>query len=194
MFAHILSTIRKTYPFSSDSSDRNNGRPAILDLPAEILQMIEELLPPSSAVSLALTCRRLLKTLGNESLRRINLPSNVSHRTDFLLSLQRERPNWQYCHPCSIYHPSEQHRSRHLGLLCLFDCVQISGCVFFFSNFRIHYHQAQWVMNRHRFGTLRPEDLKRLCYQGLDGIWDREFIHKAITTSIEDGGLAVYMT
>lgn len=67
----------------------SNVRCPFLDLPVEIIQMIQDLLPLASAVSLALTHRSLLQTLRNEPLRTINLPTNADQRTNFLLSLQK---------------------------------------------------------------------------------------------------------
>ncbi len=75
------------------NAQKPRQRPPLLDLPVAILQTIQNLLPLASAVSLALTHRHLLQTLGTKSIHAINLPAHASQRTDFLLlSLQPDLP------------------------------------------------------------------------------------------------------
>lgn len=174
------------------ASNERRQHSAFLHLPVEIIQTIQSLLPLASAVSLVLTDRSLLEILGNELFRSINLPANADQRTNLLLSLQRDLSDWQFCHQCLVFHPLEKEtdpcaiwRYDHEP-----ECVQRSGCVYLLRGFRIRYQHAQLVMNRYRFGTLREDDLKMVSYATNHGKDCRE----VITASIEDGGLAIYMT
>ncbi|KAI4097716.1 MAG: hypothetical protein LQ339_006695, partial [Xanthoria mediterranea] len=153
------------------------------DLPVEIIQMIQDLLPLASTVSLALTRRGMRKILGDKPLRSINLPANVDQRKDFLLSLQKDLSDWQFCHPCSVFHPLQKEvDARTIWRHDKPDCVQISGRVSFLPNFRIRYQHAQLVMHRYRFGMLHEDDLGILSYESVNSYNGQ----RVITPSIED--------
>ena len=185
---HIFSKLSTTGRRNELCQQRPGG---LLDLPVEIILIIQNFLPLASAVSLALTHRCLLHIRGDKLLRSINVPANADQRKDFLLSLQKDLPKWQFCHPCSVFHPLQKKVTT-----CTIwnyhepDCVHFSGQVYFMPYFQISYHHAQLVMNRYRFGTLHKDGLKSLAYKHNSSC----FGHIVVTPSIKDGGLAIYMT
>lgn len=190
---HVLSNFSASIKTHLEFTRSNKlcQRSGFLDLPVEIIQMIQDLLPLASTVSLALTCRDMRKILGDKPLRSINLPVNVDQRKDFLLGLQKDLSDWQFCHPCSVFHPLQKEvDARTIWRHDEPDCVQISGRVSFLPNFRVRYQHAQLVMNRYRFGTLHKDDLGILSYESVNSYGGQ----RVITPSIEDGGLAIYMT
>ncbi|KAL8903951.1 MAG: hypothetical protein Q9207_003598 [Kuettlingeria erythrocarpa] len=188
--SNISASIKKILTTRND----RRKRPPLLDLPVEILQTIQDLLPLASAVSLALTHKSLLRILGTGFIHSINLPANASQRTDFLLSLQQDLPAWQFCHPCLLFHPFDKAvNPRTLWLHDEPECAQISGCVFFLSDYYLRYQHAQWVMNRHRSGTLCEDDLNFLAHEYIRPAYGGKDIRAVITASIENGGLAIYL-
>ncbi|KAL9029367.1 MAG: hypothetical protein Q9196_002393, partial [Gyalolechia fulgens] len=195
LFRRIWSAIRKSRLVSSTKTAASDERCPLLDLPVDIIRTLQDFLPLASAASLALTGRTLLETLGNEPLRAINLPANADQKKSFLGSLQRDLPGWQLCHPCSVFHPLDQETKT--GTFWRYslepECVQISGYVFFVLDYQIRYQHAQLVMNRYRFGTLREGDLKKLSYEAV-GPYRGKDLRTVFTASIEDDGLAIYMT
>lgn len=136
-------------------------------LPVEIIQFIRDLLLESSlssAVSFAITSRTLLRILGNECLHSLRSKDQVAEKKVFLLLMEKDLPNWQLCHPCSLFHPvnegigpESKWRSREEA-----SCVQKSGVIFCTKRFRVRYKDAQLLMNRYRFGLPYAKDLNRL--------------------------------
>ncbi|KAL8817577.1 MAG: hypothetical protein Q9223_003621 [Gallowayella weberi] len=191
---HVLSKFSASIKAHGEFTGSNElcQRPGFLDLPVEIILMIQDLLPLASAVSLALARRGLLQLQGNKLLRSINLPVNADQRKTFLLSLQKDLlSDWQLCHPCLVFHPLQKEVNPHVRWRHdRKDCVQISGCVSPLPGLWIRYEHAQLVMNRYRFGTLHEDDLGMLSFERDSLIYG----HRVITPSIEDGGLAINMT
>lgn len=190
---HVLSKFSASIKGQNEFTRSNElcQRSRFLDLPVEIIQIIQDLLPLASAVSLALARRGLLQIQGDKPLRSINLPANAHQRKEFLLSLQKDLPDWHFCHPCSVFHPLQKDvDARTIWRHDEPDCVRISGCVYFWPDFRIRYQHAQLVMNRYRFGTLHEDDLRILSCERVSSYYGQS----VITPSIEDGGLAIYMT
>jgi hypothetical protein len=136
--------------------------PLLFMLPGEILQIISDFLPVSSASCLILSSRKLLGTLGKRSWHLLRSEDQVDEREHFLAMLERDLPDWQLCHPCSLFHPVEQDEgpntywtSRRVP-----ECVRRNGFVFITSAFKIRFEHAQLLMNQYRFG--RAYNLQRL--------------------------------
>ncbi|KAI4138151.1 MAG: hypothetical protein LQ341_004798 [Variospora aurantia] len=219
MFTKIFRILSRVWTilFAAGTNHTHNDRrrcqnSAFLNLPVEIILMIQDLLPLASAVSLTITCRSLLDALGNASLRSLDLPANADQRSRFLSIMQREwLLEYQFCRPCSVFHPLEKDSDPHSIWWYRREpeCAQISGCVFLSVFFRLRYQHAQLVMNRYRSGMLRDEDLNRLSYHlsydlSYDHSYDLSYdlrgmhngIHRrqVVTASIEEGALLIHMT
>ena len=73
-------------------------------LPAEILVMIQELLPPASAACFVLCSQAVLNLLGNQSLLSLRSDHQAGERRCLLVRLRRDLPHWQPCHRCRTFH------------------------------------------------------------------------------------------
>ena len=82
--------------------DRKNG-PSLPNLPVEILQSIRNLLLVSSAACFTISSRHLLRILGSKSLHSLRGSGCAWEE------MERDLPNWQLCHPRSLFRPSLLH-------------------------------------------------------------------------------------
>ncbi|KAK7955825.1 uncharacterized protein PG986_005047 [Apiospora aurea] len=131
---------RKTTETPSPSHQSANGliqvpnqRTFLVKLPPEILKNIAELMPPSTAACLTLTCKLALAVLGTQWLtnyrdlvsgNKRNHPAAQAHHNVFLKPLCRDlRPSdYEMCVPCASLHspikPPTEHRETRLTRFC----------------------------------------------------------------------------
>ena len=151
--------------------------PSFLSLPTEILQLICNHLPLHSAVSLTITCRKMLLLLGNEALLSLGAQKHADEKKSFLSGLQRDLSDWQLCHPCSLLHPVDRQIETSFSFSDEFGdeagpkCVQISRYIWVSDEYMLPFRYVQWVMNRHRKGILSADDLMTLSYDN-NTPWD----------------------
>lgn len=159
----LLAVLRAIWQMKRPDHD---NRPSLLTLPVEILQAIRDLLPLNSAACFIISNRKLLRILGSKTLHSLREKDRVWERKCFLMTLEKDLPGWQLCHPCSIFHPIDLNS----GPKSIWfnnrepNCVQVSGYVHIDAFFKVRYQHAQLIMNRYRFGLPYVNDLKRLCH------------------------------
>jgi hypothetical protein len=162
-------------------------------LPGELLQMISDFLPVSSASCLILCSRELLGTLGNRSWHLLRSEDQVVQRKHFLAVLERDLPDRQLCHHCSLFHPVEQDKGPNTEWTPrrVPECVRRNGFVFITTSFKIRFEHAQLLMNQYRFG--RAYNLQMLSNTDLMSLQDtrREIVTWA---EIVAGELLIRMT
>ena len=183
--------------------NRENS-PPLLTLPVEILHLIRDLLPLSSAVCFTITSRHLLGTLGSETLHSLRESSHDSEKKSFLTALERDLPDWQLCHPCSLFHPVDPRNGPKTFWLLwsngvnIPDCVDRSGAIYFDTWFHVRYEHVQLVMNRYRYGLPYSSHLKRLCHHYKRHYGDLclgpSHVESTFTASIENGALVMLVT
>ena len=174
--------------------DHDNG-PSLLTLPVEILQYIRDLLPLNSAACFIISNRKLLRILGSKTLHSLKEKDHVWERKGFLMTLEKDLPDWQLCHPCSLFHPLDLNN----GPKSVWwhddepNCVQLNGHVYIDAMFKVRYQHVQLIMNRYRFGLPYVNDLKRLCYHYQSPAPD-SYVESTITAFIEDSALVMRVT
>lgn len=98
----------------------------LASLPKEIWGLIADMLPPSSAANLALTCRTLRHKLGAQHWIALNEAENRQHKIDFLFDMDRHLPDHLLCFLCGTYHarlqPGAERLKQNLISSPIFDC------------------------------------------------------------------------
>lgn len=135
-------------------------------LPAEILLMIHELLPPASAACFVLCSRGLLEILGNQSLVYLRLDSHATERRRLLSRLAKDLPDWLLCYRCSVLHPVRSlqlptERDNHRETA---ECARADGLIYIRYGFKIRYSHAQLIMRNHRLGRCTKTGLRQLSH------------------------------
>ena len=169
--------------------------PSLLTLPVEILQSIRDLLPLDSAACFIICNRDLLKILGSKTLHSLKEEDRIWERRRFLMTLEKELPEWQLCHPCSRFHPIDVDNWPE-SLWRYHDeprCVQLNGYVNINAFFNVRFQHVQLIMNRYRFGLPYVNDLKRLYYSHHDSAPDSH-AESTVIAFIEDSGLVMRVT
>ena len=134
-------------------------------LPVEILQYISAtFLPPDAAASLALCSRSMLRILGSQAFHSLRSECHTIEKTRFLKNLEKDLPDWLFCHHCSMFHPVDQNRDPRQ---CRYhsaetECAQVSGFVWIRHDLNIRYEYAQLIMRNYRLGRPYEIYLKRL--------------------------------
>ena len=143
----------------------NNQDPSLHALPVEILQHISAtFLPADAAASLALCSRSMLKILGGQALRSLRLEIHTIERKRFLQNLEKDLPDWLFCHHCSMFRPIDQSgdpRQRWLNINAT-ECARGNGVVSIGHDFHIRYEYAQLLMRNYRLGRPYEINLERL--------------------------------
>ena len=187
MFAILRAIWRMKAP------DSENG-PPLQKLPVEILQSIRDLLPLSSAACFTISSRHFLRILGNKTLHSLGEKGHAWEKKCFLVSLERDLPEWQLCHPCLVFHPVDRSNGSKSSW-CYDDepeCAQVSGIVRITDLFIVRFQHAQLIMNNYRFGLPYISDLEMLC-QHYELRRSDSYVESTITASIENGGLVVFI-
>lgn len=165
-----LSIVRFLTGFRPDQADRVPGRkprPELSSLPVEILLHIQDFLPISSAACLNLCSRHLKTVLGSRALDSLRAEDQIPERRGFLMLLQKDLPDWLFCHPCTLLHPVKVlegpwDRWHYEGEP---PCVQLKGCIYLAIDFNIRYQHAQVLMNQYRSGRSYTKHLEALSFK-----------------------------
>ena len=172
-----------------------NKDPSLLTLPVEILQYVRDLLPLDSAACFIICHRSLLRILGSKSLHSLKEEDHVWERRRFLITLEKELPDWQLCHPCSRFHPIDV--DNWPESYWRYDeetkCVELNGYVNIDTFFKVRFQHVQLIMNRYRFGLPYVNDLKKLNYNYQESAPDSH-VESTVTAFIEDSGLVMRVT
>ena len=167
---------------------------SLLALPPEILQYIRDLLPLNSAACFIISNKNLLRILGSKTLHSLKEKDHAWERKLFLMTLEKELPDWQLCHPCSRFHPIDRKSTpESVGSSSTPKCVQINGRVKMDIFFRVRFQHVQLIMNRYRFGLPYVNDLKRLNYHYQVSIPD-SCAESTVTAFIENSKLFMRVT
>ena len=134
-------------------------------LPVEVLQYISAIfLPPDAAASLALCSLSMLRIIGTQAFRSLRLECHSIEKTRFLKNLEKDLPDWLFCHHCSMFHPVHQIRDptqcRYFSVET--ECAQVNGFVSIRYDFNIRYEFAQLIMRNYRLGRPHMLYLERL--------------------------------
>ena len=172
----------------------NDKESSLHVLPLEILQYISTtLLPPDAAASLALCSRSMLRILGSQAFRSLCLECHTIEKTRFLKNLEKDLPDWLFCHHCSIFHPVDQNGDPRK---CLYfsdetECAQVNGFVSITYDFNIRYEYAQLIMRNYRLGRPYMLYLERLSKKYAKHLPDTslESVH---TADIVEGELLIH--
>lgn len=136
---------------------------ALLDLPVEMMQYIASFLPTGSAAALALCNHSSSRTLGTqywEKLRKVQ----PREREEFLLMLERDLPDFLFCHRCAKLHLPDDRRTGAIPRKEERPCFQAD---FWTGTYRYFHHgfrfeHVQMIMKRHRLGLDISAHLHRL--------------------------------
>lgn len=115
-------------------------------LPAELILMILQNLPPESIIAFSLTC-----TVYYYAYFLITPSLDPSARETLLLLLEKDTPGVYYCHACEKLHPWSSFRYNWPSIAPLIWC-SVYSFNFNSSSFDLEYSTARLVMNRHFFG------------------------------------------
>lgn len=165
----FFALIRANWPKGSPQSHQAptpRHRPSISMLPAEILLMIQELLPPASAASFVLCSRAMLNLLGNRSLLCLRLDDQATERRRLLSRLAKDLPDWLLCYRCCVLHPvkSIQLPTEARSYRELAECIRADDVVSIGCGFNIRYNHAQLIMRDHRLGRSTKKSLQQLSH------------------------------
>ena len=185
----FLASIRTIFRAKTPTCQQGLSLPT---LPVEILQYIRDILPLSSAVALTISSRNMLHLLGSESLHSLRAKHQATEKKRFLVAMEKDLPDWQLCHPCSLFHPVDSQKGPNSVWYYTHEpkCVRANGLLCITPRFRIRYEHAQLLMNRYRFGLPFVNDLKRLS-QDYELLLPDTILKSTITASIVDGGLLI---
>lgn len=203
----LLSSEEADLKSIADSSvqTRANLRPALLELPADILYLVSDQLDTASVHALALTCRDLYCIGFPKTQRKLR----TEEKKTLLTTLERDRfgQGHFYCHKCNKLHnyeptcgPQDEEEVEGSLLDCgLRDVFAPTG-----NPFGLGYHHARLVMNRHFFGADHGIPLDNICvtneaHRGRTTITcttkarvihDELFLHRAYTFRVPDDAAA----
>ena len=179
----------------SQVSTVNDKESSLHVLPVEILQYISAtFLPPDAAASLALCSRSMLRILGNQAFRSLRLECHSIEKTRFLKTLEKDLPDWLFCHHCSMFYPVDQIRD---PTQCLYfsvetECAQVNGFVSIRYDFNIRYEYAQLIMRNYRLGTPYMLYLERLSKKYAKHLPDTS-LENMLTADIIEGELLIHI-
>lgn len=163
-FSKTFATIR--FNKAGGVFKRKQGQP-LLSLPVEILQLIRDFLPPSSAASFALCSRALLDAVGNNPFHSLRADDHMIERRRFLVAMQKDLPEWLLCYHCSRFHPLRLDEGPDATWRYIREpiCTQANGVIYLTQSFRIRFQHAQSLMNNYRFGRPYKQQLKGLSHK-----------------------------
>ena len=176
----------------------------LFDLPAEVLLVITDSLPTSSAAALLLCCRTILNKLGNKKILQINSalaepytewfsssrettsPSpEDSERQTFLELLDRDSSELIYCYFCKKLHKSELTNSWRNGPYIYIPerrpcaIVQARQRPSFYMDEYFNFSQVQNIMKHHRVGRETSLLLKQM--ERTYTIYKRQYAYQRST-------------
>ena len=164
-------------------------------LPVEILQyMSATFLPCDAAASLALCSRSMLRILGSQVFRSLRLECHTIEKTRFLKNLEKDLPDWLFCHHCSMLHPVNHNEdpSKRWYYSDETECTRRNGIVSINYFFNIRYEHAQLIMRNYRLGRPYKIYLKRLSNR-----YDRHRFDTSLksvhTADIVEGELLIHI-
>ncbi|MCJ1285981.1 hypothetical protein MMC26_005323 [Xylographa opegraphella] len=158
------------FPFTTppDSPHLQSATPLLYRLPVEILHLIVQFLPLSSAVALSITGHHLYRTLGAQYIHAIrslqveNEPRFFLHEQDrrcFLSLLERDCPSYYACQECLKFHLLDAPRStsarcrrllRHQpleeGSARACQAIDLAAERLLFSGLDIHFHDIRQAL------------------------------------------------
>ena len=143
----------------------NDKESSLYMLPVEILQYISaSFLSADAAASLALCSHSMLNILGSQAFRSLRLERHTIEKIRFLKNLERDLPDWLFCHHCSMFHPVNQKEdpSQRFYYSDETECTRVMGIVSIDLFFNIRYEHAQLIMRNYRLGRPYEIYLKRL--------------------------------
>lgn len=188
--SRILTTSRAIPIKTIDNEDSSLY---VLPLPREILQYISAtFLSSDAAASLALCSRSMLNILGDQALRSLRLESHTIERTRFLEILEKDLPDWLFCHDCSLFHPVDQDGdpSQLWRNADEAECVQVNGVVSIRFDFHIRFEHAQLLMRNYRLGRPYEINLKKLSSNFVLRL-PEEILESVVTANIAAGELVL---
>lgn len=155
-------------PWRREPSARKQ-RPELSRLPAEILQLISDFLPISSAASFALCSRRFLWLLGDRAFTCLKSPDHAMEKKALLMLLEKSLPDWLLCHSCIRFHPVAHHDGPESPWTFAKprECAKATGAVYINSRYRLYYRHVQLLMNQYRFGRAYQRALEGLSHNSI---------------------------
>ena len=193
--ARPTSTSNSTSRRASQVRTVNDKESSLQALPVEILQYISAtFLPPDAAASLALCSRSMLRILGSQAFHSLRSECHTIEKTRFLKNLEKDLPDWLFCHHCSMFHPVDQNRDpRQCQYFSIeTECAQVNGFVSVRYDINIRYEYAQLIMRNYRLGRPYMLYLERLSKKYAKHLSDTslESLH---TADVVEGELLIHI-
>ena len=169
----ILSVLSGLWSVVRLSKSKESQSAILSRFPTEILEIIAGILPLSSGAALSVCNREMWRLLGASVLRDLKSADGLADKRDFLRLLERNLPNYLYCHHCIVLHPVPRNdrptswRENDEAV-----CVRKSGAIELKGDFYICFHHVQLIMDNYRLGKDYLPPLKLLSrnwksrYQG----------------------------
>ena len=170
-----------------DDSLVGNTRPSFLSLPPELLQHIAELLPVSSAATLAYCSRKLYYILGSKHWVALQDKTNVAEKIEFLGNLEKDMQQHILCHFCSKLHyvldnmgPRNGYEEHPRLRGCLEECS-----LHMYKNYGyiLYYKHLRSAMNRHLYGREHGIALEEL-YKYWSYSWKKSALQVTLSPRI----------
>ncbi|KAF2754456.1 hypothetical protein EJ05DRAFT_503994 [Pseudovirgaria hyperparasitica] len=136
----------------TDDSRPTVSSSPILQIPIDILILIDAFLCQEDSAALSLTCRHLCHVLGRQTLHECAKADNPA-RHKMRVHLERAFPSFLYCHPCNVFHardlalPSKPQSYPLRPTTTTKPCIQTSGYIPCHNNWTLTFHHAQAAMN-----------------------------------------------
>ena len=137
------------------------------DLPYELIQLVASFLPTGSAASLALCNRSMTRILGTHYWEGLKCHSQGEQRKRFLFALERDLPNYFFCHYCSKLHHKDAPGFPNRSLLPQeqLPCYQAYGTICFQAyGYSLSFQHVQLALKRYRLGPEHGFDLDVLSH------------------------------
>ncbi|KAH7403037.1 hypothetical protein BKA64DRAFT_440021 [Cadophora sp. MPI-SDFR-AT-0126] len=188
----------------SKRQQRLRGPKKLFELPTEILLIITNMLPTSSAAALSLCCHALLRKLGSGSILRINRARSIPYtewfksyrdgpkpgpeeieRQTFLEFLDRDSSELIYCYYCKKLHTPELTNSWRTGpRIYISDrrpcaMVQAYQRPDRYMDEYLNFSQVQHLMKHHRAG--RDTSLLLKAMERTYTVYEHQYAHQRST-------------
>ena len=132
----------------------------LCDLPAEILQLVADFLPTTSAASFALCSRFTYLAIGSQHWHHLRDQAHGEEKRQFLSILERDLPTFVHCHRCNQLHRRmEYERPRRPSGLAILHVPAMKPCIrrdrirmVWVFDYDLHFHFCQLVMRAYRYG------------------------------------------
>ena len=172
-----------------------NDKGSLLDaLPVEIIHYISAaFLPSDAAASLALCSHSMLRILGTQAFRSLRLECHTIEKTRFLKNLEKDLPDWLFCHHCSMFHPVnwDGDPSQPWHHVDQTECARVNGIVSVSYDCNIRFEHAQLIMRDFRLGRPYKLYLERFsCEYARHDLGDTS-LKRVVTADIVEGELLI---